>query len=181
MVEPTPGRRRSRTEPTVPTPPPATASAPGPPRQRRTAEPTVPTPPAVPPRAAQSSVGGPAEGAPAGREATRSQEAFAPPPVDIYEDDRGLVVVADLPGVEPGTLDVRVDQGVLTLQARTQPLASGTPLHREYELTGFFRQFQLPEEIDTGRIEAELTQGVLTLRLPRAAPAPPRRIDVRTA
>jgi HSP20 family molecular chaperone IbpA len=114
------------------------------------------------------------------REATRSQEVFTPPPVDIYEDDRGLVVVADLPGVDPGALDVRVDQGVLTLQARTQPLASGTPLHREYELTGFFRQFNLPEEIDTGRIEAELTQGVLTLRLPRAAPAPPRRIDVRT-
>ena len=106
---------------------------------------------------------------------------FAPPPVDIYEDDQGLVVVADLPGVEPGALDVRVEQGVLTLQGRTQALAAGTPLHREYELTGFFRQFQLPEEIDAGRIEAALTQGVLTLRLPRAAPAPPRRIAVRSA
>jgi HSP20 family molecular chaperone IbpA len=100
--------------------------------------------------------------------------------VDIYEDDQGLVVVADLPGVEPGALDVRVEQGVLTLQARAQTLAPGTPLHREYELTGFFRQFQLPEEIDTGRIEASLTQGVLTLRLPRAAPAQPRRIEIRT-
>jgi HSP20 family molecular chaperone IbpA len=106
---------------------------------------------------------------------------FAPPPVDIYEDDQGLVVVADLPGVEPGGLDVRVEQGVLTLQGRARALASGTPLHREYELTGFFRQFQLPEEIDAGRIEAALTQGVLTLRLPRAAPAPPRRIQVRSA
>src|SRR5688572_464362 len=179
MVEPTPGRRRSRPEPNAPPPAPDTASAPATHRQRRTAEPTVPTPPAVPPPAAESDAREPARGA-APREATRSQEAFAPPPVDIYEDDRGLVVVADLPGVEPGALDVRVDQGVLTLQARTQPLASGTPLHREYELTGFFRQFQLPEEIDTGRIEAELTQGVLTLRLPRATPAPPRRIDVRT-
>jgi len=106
---------------------------------------------------------------------------FVPPPVDIYEDEQGLVVVADLPGVEPGGLDGRVDQGVLTIQGRTQSLATGTPLHREYELTGFFRQFQLPEEIETGRIEAALTQGVLTLRLPRAAPAPPRRIDVRPA
>ena len=124
---------------------------------------------------------GAAGGAPAAREATRSQEVFAPPPVDIYEDEQGLVVVADLPGVEPGALDVRVEQGVLTIQGRTQALATGTPLHREYELPGFFRQFQLPEEIETGRIEAALTQGVLTLRLPRAAPAPPRRIAVRPA
>jgi HSP20 family molecular chaperone IbpA len=101
--------------------------------------------------------------------------------VDIFEDDGGLVVVADLPGVEPGGLDVRVEQGVLTIQGRPQALTAGTPLHREFELTGFFRQFQLPEEIDTERIEAQLTQGVLTLRLPRAAPAAPRRITVRGA
>jgi HSP20 family protein len=143
------------------------------------AEKTVPTPPPAP--AAEPALSKPPEYAPATQEPTRSQEVFAPPPVDIYEDDQGLVVVADLPGVEPGALDVRVDQGVLTIQGRTQSLAAGTPLHREYELTGFFRQFQLPEEIETGRIEAALTLGVLTLRLPRAAPAPPRRIDVRPA
>ena len=145
------------------------------------AERTVPTPPPVPSPAAEPAGQGPPGAAAAAREATRSQEVFAPPPVDIYEDEQGLVVVADLPGVEPGGLDVRVEQGVLTIQGRTQALATGTPLHREYELPGFFRQFQLPEEIDAGRIEAALTQGVLTLRLPRAAPAPPRRIDVRPA
>jgi HSP20 family molecular chaperone IbpA len=53
-------------------------------------------------------------------------------------------------------------------------------VYREYELTGFYRQFQLPEEVDSARIEAELKQGVLTLRLPRQAPAEPRRIQVRT-
>jgi HSP20 family molecular chaperone IbpA len=145
------------------------------------AERTVPTPPPVPSPAAEPAVQGPPEGPPAAREATRSREVFAPPPVDIYEDDRGLVVVVDLPGVEPGALDVRVEQGVLTLLGRARALAPGTPLHREYELTGFFRQFQLPEEIDPGGIEAALTQGVLTLRLPRAAPTPPRRIEVRPA
>jgi HSP20 family molecular chaperone IbpA len=135
----------------------------------------------VPSPAAAPALQGPPGTAPAAREATRAQEVFVPPPVDIYEDEQGLVVVADLPGVEPGGLDVRVDQGVLTILGRTQSLATGTPLHSEYELTGFFRQFQLPEAIETGRIEAALTQGVLTLRLPRAAPAPPRRIDVRPA
>jgi HSP20 family molecular chaperone IbpA len=110
---------------------------------------------------------------------------------EVEEDGRTAVgqpkhwhlfhVVARMPGAEPGALDVRVERGVLTLLGRTQALATGAPLHREYELTGFFRQFQLPEESDPGRIAAQLTQGVLTLRQPRAAPAAPRRIEVRTA
>ena len=116
------------------------------------------------------------------REPTRSDERFVAPPVDIYEDDHGLVVVADLPGADPNALDVRVERGVLTLQARAGAgqTAQGEPVYREYELTGFYRQFQLPEEVDAGRIQAELKQGVLTLRLPRQAPAEPRRIEVRT-
>lgn len=142
------------------------------------AEKTVPTPPPAKRPEAESVPQGRGDAA-ATQEPTRSEEAFIPSAVDIYEDDQGLVVLADLPGVEPGALDVRVDNGVLTIQGRTQHFASGTPVYREYELTGFFRQFQLPEEIDQGRIEAELKQGVLTLRLPRAAPAQPRRIVVR--
>jgi HSP20 family protein len=132
------------------------------------AERTVPTPPA---RQTEEQ-----------REPTRSEERFVAPPVDIYEDDQGLVVVADLPGADPGALDVRVERGILTIQARaaTGQAAQGEPVYREYELTGFYRQFQLPEEVDSARIEAELKQGVLTLRLPRAAPAQPRRIQVRT-
>jgi len=114
-----------------------------------------------------------------GRELTRSEEMFVTPPVDIYEDEQGLVVVADLPGVEAGALDVRVDRGVLTIQGRAQHIAPGTAVHREYTLTGFYRQFQLPEEIDSARIAADLQQGVLTLRLPRAERAQPRRIEVR--
>lgn len=115
------------------------------------------------------------------REPTRTEEAYVPPPVDIYEDDQGLVVVADLPGIEPDALDVRADRGVLTIQARAAHLATAEPVHREYQLTGFFRQFQLPEEVDLARIAAELKHGVLTLRLPRAERAQPRRIEVRAS
>ena len=132
------------------------------------AERTVPTPPA---RQSEQQ-----------REPTRSEERFVTPPVDIYEDDQALVVLADVPGADPGSLEVRVDRGVLTIQARASAAQSGAgaPVYREYELTGFFRQFQLPEEVDTGGIQAELKNGVLTLRLPRVAPAQPRRIQVRT-
>ena len=113
------------------------------------------------------------------REPTRAEEVFGPPPVDIFEDEDGLVVLADLPGVAPEGLDVRVEQRILTITAHAQPAPSGTALHREYELTNFFRQFQLPEEVDTARIQAELKQGVLTLRLPRAPKEQPRRVEVR--
>jgi hypothetical protein len=74
------------------------------------------------------------------------------PPVDIYEDEEGLVVLADLPGVAPEELDVRVEQRVLTISAHAGAAPSGTSLQSVYELTGFFRQFQLPEEVDAGRI-----------------------------
>jgi HSP20 family protein len=114
-------------------------------------------------------------------EPTRAEEVFAAPPVDIFEDEDGLVVLADLPGIAPEGLDVRVEQRVLTITAHAEPPASGTPLHREYELTNFFRQFQLPEEVDTAGIQAELKQGVLTLRLPRAPKEQPRRIEVHAS
>ena len=114
-----------------------------------------------------------------GRESTRSEENYATPPVDIYEDERGLVVIADLPGVEASALDVGVERGVLSIRAGASHLVSGQALHREYELSGFYRQFQLPDEIDASRIEAELKNGVLFLRLPRTERAQPRRIEVR--
>ncbi len=115
------------------------------------------------------------------REPTRAEESYVAPPVDIHEDEQGLVVVADLPGVESGALDVQVDGGVLTIHARASHVAAGTPVYREFELSGFFRQFQLPEEIEVARISADLKHGVLTLRLPRAARAQPQRIQVRTS
>ena len=113
------------------------------------------------------------------RESTRSAENFTSPPVDIYEDEHGLVVIADLPGVQASALDVGVERGVLTLRGRANHLAAGQPIHREYQLSGFYRQFQLPDEVDAMRIEAELKNGVLFLRLPRTERAQPRRIEVK--
>lgn len=129
----------------------------------------------------ERTVPAPTGSAAATRELTRAEERYVAPPVDIFEDEQGLVVVADLPGVEPSALDVRVDRGVLTIQGRAAHLAPADPVYREYELSGFFRQFQLPEEVDAARISAELAHGVLTLRLPRAERAQPRRIEVRAS
>lgn len=120
-----------------------------------------------------------AGGAGADHEPTRARERYVPLPVDIYEDEQGLVVVADVPGVAPDDLDVSVERGVLTIQARAAHAAPGTPIYREYELSGFFRQFRLPEAVDVGGIAADVKHGVLTLRLPRAEQAQPRRIPVQ--
>jgi HSP20 family molecular chaperone IbpA len=112
------------------------------------------------------------------REETREHERYITPPVDIFETKDGLVVVADLPGVEQKALDVRVADGILTLQGRTAHVAPGTPIDREYELLHFYRQFELPEEVDAQKIAAELKHGVLTLRLPKKEKAKPRKIEV---
>jgi HSP20 family protein len=115
------------------------------------------------------------------QENTRAEESYVLPPVDIYEDDQGLMILVDFPGVEPGSLDVRIDRGVLTIQGRAKQLAKADPIYREFELTGFFRQFRLPDEIDEEHVEAELRHGVLRLRLRRSERAQPRRIDVRAS
>jgi HSP20 family protein len=121
----------------------------------------------------------PATAAGRDQESTRAEELFGAPPVDIFEDEDGLVVLADLPGIASEGLDVRVERRLLTITAHAQHAPAGTALHREYELMSFFRQFHLPEEVDTARIQAELKQGVLTLRLPRAPREAPRRVEVR--
>jgi len=122
-----------------------------------------------------------AEATPGRREETRAQERYITPPVDIFETGEGLTVVADLPGVEQNALDVRVADGVLTLQGKTAHIVPGTPLEREYELLHFYRQFELPQEVDPDKISAEFKHGVLTLRLPKREKAKPRKVEVRVS
>jgi HSP20 family protein len=113
---------------------------------------------------------------------TRESERFASPPVDIFETDGGLTVVADLPGVRNQDLDIRVEEGVLTIQAQAAtPAETGESLRREFALRGYHRAFQLSDKVAVDKIEAELKNGVLTLRLPKAEAAKPRRVEVKVA
>lgn len=112
-------------------------------------------------------------------EGTRNQEQYITPPVDIYETPDGLVVLADLPGVVQENLEIRVDNNVLTLHGRASSTAPGEANYREYELMHFFRQFELSDKVDQGRITAELKHGVLRLHLPKAEEAKARKIDVQ--
>jgi len=121
------------------------------------------------------------ENLPAAQEKTRSEARYVAPPVDIYEEDDGLVVIADLPGANRDSISVNVENGILTLQAAAQNEAPGDPVYREFEFVNFFRQFELSEQVDIEHITAHLNNGVLTLRLPKAEQAKPRKIDVKVS
>jgi len=90
------------------------------------------------------------------------------PRVDVLETSDELVVLADFPGVEPGDLDIRFENGELTVHGR-----------RSNGAAGYFRTFRVTEQVAAYRIEAELKQGVLTLRLPKVEAVKPRRIAVK--
>lgn len=118
------------------------------------------------------------ETAPA-RETTREDERYLAPPVDIYETEDGLTLIADLPGVTSERLSVSVKDDILTLEGRTECAVPGAPVYREFELPSFFRQFQLSDAVDAARISASLKHGVLTLILPKAEAAKPKTIKVQ--
>ena len=111
-------------------------------------------------------------------EGTRTPERYVTPLVDIYEMSDGLLLTADLPGVTHEHLDVRVDNHMLTIQAQADHIPAAEPTYREYELGSFFRQFELSDAVDEEKISADLKHGVLTLKLPKAEKAKPRKIEV---
>lgn len=110
---------------------------------------------------------------------TREETRTLTPLVDIFELPDGLAVVADLPGVTKENLDVHVHDGLLTISGKVPPCTAPVETtYREFELVNYFRQFQLNEQIDQDRIKAEMKYGVLTVHLPKAAKAQPKRIAV---
>jgi len=116
-----------------------------------------------------------------GPEQTRPGAVYSPP-VDIFENDNAITVLADMPGVKAQDLKIDLRESVLTLTGRITPPdgAKESDVLREYQSGMFFRQFTLSETIDQAKIDAKLTDGVLRLELPKVEKARPRQITVRT-
>lgn len=114
-----------------------------------------------------------------GREETR--DFFIRPAVDIFETEQGLTLMADLPGVTKEDLQIDIDRGLLTVQAKGKSHINCDPVRREFLHGNYYRQFQLPDEIDADKIAADVKDGVLTLLLPKAEAAKPRRIEITTS
>jgi len=112
-------------------------------------------------------------------ERTRSGTYYRPD-VDILERDEELVVRADVPGTASGEIDVKFEDGMLTIEARVKPRQAADTgfLLREYGVGDYYRTFQVSESIDASKITAEYAEGVLTLHLPKAEAVKPRKIAV---
>ncbi len=115
-----------------------------------------------------------------GTEPTRNRPLFRPN-VDIVERENELVVLADIPGTCSEDIDIRFENGTLTLHAKVrerQAQDTGYELN-EYGIGDFQRTFQVSEAIDSERISAEYRGGVLTLHLPKTEAVRPRKIAVK--
>lgn len=111
---------------------------------------------------------------------TREEQTLLPP-VDVLEDGTGITLYADLPGVARERLELRVDGDTLTIEGE---LGLAVPpgmeaSHAEVQQARYRRAFTLSKELDPGKIAAELSQGVLRVRIPKAEHAQPRRITVQ--
>ena len=113
--------------------------------------------------------------------AKRNESRAMLPRVDVLEDERGITLYADLPGVPKEQLELKVDGDTLTIEASVaQDAPSGmTPVYAEVRVPRYQRAFTLSRDLDAGRIEANLKDGVLKLRIPKAEHAQPRRISVQ--
>ncbi|MGQ9575197.1 MAG: Hsp20/alpha crystallin family protein [Thermoguttaceae bacterium] len=113
-------------------------------------------------------------------EQTRSGVCYRPL-VDILETDEELTVLADVPGASPEGIDVDFENGTLTIHARVAPRDEGADfLVREYGVGDYYRTFEVNETIDPDKISAQYADGVLSVRLPKAEAAKPRKITVKT-
>ena len=116
---------------------------------------------------------------------SEKEESTAPvrmflPTTDIYETEQALTVVMEMPGVDKANIEINVEDGVLTVEGRIE---SGkykdlAPVYTEYNIGNFRRSFSLSNSVDQDKIRADMKDGVLTLTLPKAEQAKPRKIAV---
>ena len=115
-------------------------------------------------------------------EGTRPGLVFTPA-VDIFETEKELTLLADMPGVKANDLTIDLRENVLTIdgEVKFSEVADEEIVFQEYGTGKYSRQFTLTEMIDQSKIDAELKDGVLRLTLPKAEAAKPRKLEVRSS
>ena len=111
-------------------------------------------------------------------ESVQQREAI-PPVVDVYENVDELLLLVDVPGVTNDGIDVQLDKGQLTILAKRREDSAGSLVAGEYRPSDYLRIFSVPQGIDPSKIDAQLSGGVLRLRLPKSEAVKPRRIEVK--
>lgn len=112
------------------------------------------------------------------------EEATLTPLVDVYErEDRTVVLEVELPGASPDDIDLRVEKGVLTIDAQMsvpEPGEEYSVTYRGFEPGRYWRAFALSDEVDREKIDASFANGVMTITLPRAAAAETKKIEIKS-
>ena len=113
---------------------------------------------------------------------TKESERAIRPPVDIFEDETGITVQADMPGVSKERLNVHIGNDTLSIEGKTDiSIPEGMEaLYADVRFTRYQRSFSLSSELDGDKVDASLKDGVLTLRIPKRGQYQPRKIEVRT-
>ena len=121
-------------------------------------------------------------------EVTTSAEQIRPgavftPAVDIFETDKEITLLADMPGVKADSLNIDLHENVLSLDGDVRSPEGGDEMDvfREYRTGKYYRQFTLSQAIDQSKIEAAMKDGVLRLNLPKVEAATPRKIAVKSS
>jgi HSP20 family protein len=114
-----------------------------------------------------------------GEELTRAGRTYLPE-VDICETTDSLWLWADMPGVDEQSIEVKLADGILSIEGRVSlaEYENLTPVYTEYNIGNYLRRFTVSSDIDADRIKARMTAGVLEIELPKAERAKPRRISV---
>ncbi len=113
-------------------------------------------------------------------ESTKPERQYVPP-VDIFESKDSVTVMAEMPGVAKGGVRIGLEEGTLTIEGTRGDVAGSAEnfLLREFETGHYLRRFTLAETIDQEKIEATMTNGILTVVLPKREQARPRQIEVK--
>lgn len=112
-------------------------------------------------------------------ESYRDRVPVLSPPVDIFENDQEILLLADIPGVAEDGLTITLEKNELTLHARRKSEEEpGSVLARDYREGDYHRSFMVPQGIDGEKVEAQLKNGVLHVHLPKSDGLKPRKIQV---
>lgn len=105
------------------------------------------------------------------------------PAVNIFEDREGISLLADMPGVSRDRLNIQVDSDALIIEGKAEiPMPEGMEaVYADIRSTVYRRSFSMSSELDVDQIDASLSNGLLTVRIPKREKYQPRKIEVRTA
>jgi len=112
------------------------------------------------------------------KDAYNNEEKVVIPPVDVYETDEAYVLKADMPGVKKEDINITLDNNRLEISGKVHIVEEEGLKYREYELNNYHREFTVTNNINGDAISAALTNGILTLNLPKREEIKPRKVEI---